>query len=145
MNWNNSERSEEERGGTVRGDLAEPQRRETYDQASRKSGLLALGSLRALRLTSALPISRRERKERGEGNLARGLCAGALVFTFAMALQRAEACGPDFPNWLLAGGDGAVLVAPEGNFAAELSRMNLGQPREQAVPPIAVKRRRSGL
>ena len=28
-----------------------------------------------------------------------------------------------------------MLVAPEGNFAAELSRMSLGQPREQAVPP----------
>ncbi len=97
--------------------------------------MAALRSLCSLRLMSALPISRRQAKERRDGNLARGLFAAALVFTFTVGLHRAEACGPDFPNWLLAGGDGAVLVAPEGNFAAELSRMNLGQPREQAVPP----------
>jgi len=50
-------------------------------------------------------------------------------------LQSAAACGPDFPNWLLADGDHAVLAAPNGNFAAELARMNLGRPRIRAVAP----------
>jgi LysM repeat protein len=47
----------------------------------------------------------------------------------------AIACGPDFPNWLLTQGDQAVLVAPEGNFAAELARMDLGRMRLRALPP----------
>ena len=36
---------------------------------------------------------------------------------------------------MLAQGDKAVLVAPEGNFAAELARLNLGRPRVLAIPP----------
>lgn len=36
---------------------------------------------------------------------------------------------------MLALGDRAVLVAPEGNFASELARMNLGRPRVLAIPP----------
>ncbi len=44
-------------------------------------------------------------------------------------------CGPDFPNWLLTQGDQAMLVAPEGNFPAELALMNLGRPAVRAIPP----------
>jgi len=62
--------------------------------------------------------------------------AGILVIA-AMGLYHADGCGPDFPNWLLTQGDRAVLVAPEGNFAAELARMNLGRTRIRAVPPDA--------
>ena len=52
-----------------------------------------------------------------------------------VGVNRADGCGPEFPNWLFTQGDKAVLVAPEGNFAAELARMNLGRPRVRAVPP----------
>jgi LysM repeat protein len=51
-----------------------------------------------------------------------------------IGLNQSSGCGPDFPNWLLALGDKAVLVAPEGNFASELARMNLGRPRVLAIP-----------
>ena len=62
--------------------------------------------------------------------------AGSLVvFWCCLSPPPTNACGPDFPNWLLALGDNAVLVAPEGNFAAELARMNLGPSRIQAIPP----------
>ena len=44
------------------------------------------------------------------------------------------ACGPDFPNNLLDGGDAAVLVAPVTDFVGELDRMKLVQSRFQAVP-----------
>lgn len=64
------------------------------------------------------------------------LAAGVLL-SFALVSHPARACGPDFPNWLLAQGDQAVLVAPEGNFAAELARMNLGRARVRAIPPEA--------
>jgi len=64
--------------------------------------------------------------------------ASGILFIAATGLYHAEGCGPDFPNWLLTQGDQAVLVAPEGNFAAELARMNLGRARTRAVPPDAV-------
>ncbi len=44
------------------------------------------------------------------------------------------ACGPNFPNTLLDGGDAAVLVAPVTDFIAELQRMKLVESRFQAVP-----------
>jgi tetratricopeptide (TPR) repeat protein len=44
------------------------------------------------------------------------------------------ACGPNFPNNLLDGGDAAVLVAPVTDFIAELQRMKLVESRFQAVP-----------
>jgi len=43
------------------------------------------------------------------------------------------ACGPNFPNNLLDGGDAAVLVAPVTDFIAELQRMKLVESRFQAV------------
>jgi LysM repeat protein len=51
-----------------------------------------------------------------------------------MGAGPAPGCGPDFPNWLLAQGDQSVLVAPEGDFAAELAHVNLGRTRVHAVP-----------
>ena len=60
--------------------------------------------------------------------------AGTLIVA-ATGLNPAAGCGPDFPNWLLANGDQAVLIAPEGNFAAELASMSLGRARVRAIPP----------
>ncbi|MEO7298088.1 MAG: hypothetical protein ABI042_05870 [Verrucomicrobiota bacterium] len=45
------------------------------------------------------------------------------------------ACGPNFPNNLLDGGDEAVLVAPTTNFKRELERMKLVESKIQAVNP----------
>lgn len=58
----------------------------------------------------------------------------SLVFLVAAGLGPVLACGPDFPNNLLSGGDAAVLAAPESSFARELMRMNLGWSRFQAMP-----------
>ena len=44
------------------------------------------------------------------------------------------ACGPDFPNTLLDGGDGAVLTAPVAYFCRELQRMTLAAPVFEALP-----------
>lgn len=44
-------------------------------------------------------------------------------------MTRVQACGPDFPNNLLSGGDAAVLVAPQAAFARELVRLRLAPPR----------------
>lgn len=38
---------------------------------------------------------------------------------------RVSACGPDFPNWLLSGGDAALLHAPFATFVAELARLRI--------------------
>lgn len=46
-----------------------------------------------------------------------------------------SACGPDFPNWLLTAGERGVLVAPEGNFAFELTRIPLPPVSYRALPP----------
>jgi len=48
-------------------------------------------------------------------------------------VPRLPACGPEFPNSLLVGGDNAVLVAPVVNFERELKRMNLVQTRLHAM------------
>jgi len=61
--------------------------------------------------------------------------AACLLLIAAVLSDQANGCGPDFPNWLLTQGDQAVLVAPEGNFAAELARINLGLSRIRAIPP----------
>lgn len=50
---------------------------------------------------------------------------------------KAFACGPDFPNNLLTGGDQAVLQAPVANFQRELERMKLVTTKLRAVPPAA--------
>jgi hypothetical protein len=47
----------------------------------------------------------------------------------------APACGPCFPNMLLTGGDGPLLVAPVSTFQAQLARMNLGLPAFTALIP----------
>lgn len=57
------------------------------------------------------------------------------VVGWVAASVSVRACGPFFPNFLLSEGDDAVLVAPEGNFVAELERMDLGRSRVQALPP----------
>jgi LysM repeat protein len=69
------------------------------------------------------------------GRLSTSVLAAGALLCFAMISNQANACGPDFPNWLLTQGDQAVLVAPEGNFAAELAHMNLGRARVRAIPP----------
>ncbi|MFO1514418.1 MAG: LysM domain-containing protein [Verrucomicrobiota bacterium] len=47
----------------------------------------------------------------------------------------ARACGPDFPNNLLEGGDEAVLAAPLADFARELERLNLAPSRFDHIAP----------
>jgi hypothetical protein len=41
----------------------------------------------------------------------------------ALGCARLPACGPDFPNSLLVGGDNAILVAPVAAFSTELARL----------------------
>src|SRR5579883_3100616 len=76
-----------------------------------------------------------KRWQRGTLSLVQSVHAIGVLLICAYVSNLARGCGPDFPNWLLAQGDQAVLVAPEGNFAAELSRMNLGRTRVRAIPP----------
>src|ERR1019366_4820456 len=67
----------------------------------------------------------------------RTLAACASLFLLVAVLQNPImlfACGPNFPNNLLDGGDAAVLVAPVTDFIAELQRMKLVESRFQAVP-----------
>jgi hypothetical protein len=45
---------------------------------------------------------------------------GVVVVGFGLP---AFACGPNFPNSLLDGGDAALLTAPDANFAMELARL----------------------
>jgi hypothetical protein len=70
--------------------------------------------------------------------------SAALVFLL-WGLSQAAACGPDFPNWLLDKGDAAVLVAPFGNFAAELVRMDLVRTRLLAVPAVGEDERSQSI
>jgi tetratricopeptide (TPR) repeat protein len=60
------------------------------------------------------------------------------IWTLALAtwfgVAALIACGPDFPNTLLDGGDGAVLRAPVANFCRELHRMTLATPALEALP-----------
>lgn len=60
------------------------------------------------------------------------MCIVGVTFS---RLTLVTACGPDFPNNLLAEGDAAVLIAPQADFARELKRMNLVPPKFTAVPP----------
>ena len=47
----------------------------------------------------------------------------------------APACGPEFPNWLLAGGDGPLLVAPVAHFRRELDRLHpVATPSSKGAP-----------
>ena len=63
-------------------------------------------------------------------------CGEWLCLTVSLLLAPigASACGPWFPNYLLDGGDPAVLVAPRASFIVELQRMKLVESRFQAVP-----------
>jgi len=49
----------------------------------------------------------------------------ALLLLLSGMAFHAHACGPFFPNWLLAEGDTAVLRAPEAYFRVEIQRMRL--------------------
>src|ERR1035437_2796235 len=63
--------------------------------------------------------------------------ACASLFLLVAVLQNPGslfACGPDFPNTLLDGGDAAVLVAPVTDFIGELQRMKLVESKFQSVP-----------
>lgn len=55
------------------------------------------------------------------GGLLEAVVLAALIYLPHKSL----ACGPWFPNRLLTGSDDAVLVAPAGNFNAEIERMQL--------------------
>jgi LysM repeat protein len=66
-----------------------------------------------------------------------------LCVTAAQNPGSLVACGPDFPNSLLDGGDAAVLVAPVSDFIGELRRMKLVESRFQAVPLIGADDRAS--
>lgn len=48
----------------------------------------------------------------------------SLLLLFWAALS-GQACGPDFPNWLLSDSDEAVSRAPQASFHLELERMRL--------------------
>ena len=70
----------------------------------------------------------------------------APVLIIAAVLQGPApllACGPNFPNNLLDGGDAAVLVAPVADFISELQRMNLVESKFQAIPLDGEDRRDS--
>lgn len=56
-----------------------------------------------------------------------------LAALWLVLAPQSQACGPEFPNSLLVGGDNAVLVAPVVNFERELRRMDLVQTRLHAV------------
>ena len=56
----------------------------------------------------------------------------ALATWFGVAAL--VACGPDFPNTLLEGGDGALLMAPVADFSRELQRMKFAAPAFEALP-----------
>jgi tetratricopeptide (TPR) repeat protein len=55
-------------------------------------------------------------------NLLRLAILGLVLLTLALS---AHACGPDFPNNLLTGGDEALLAAPVADFQHELARLDL--------------------
>ncbi|HUA65533.1 MAG TPA: hypothetical protein VME24_06780 [Alphaproteobacteria bacterium] len=58
--------------------------------------------------------------------------APVLIFIVCLAAVRLSACGPDFPNNLLNGGDAAVLAAPVAQFESEMERMHLATNSFQA-------------
>jgi hypothetical protein len=64
-------------------------------------------------------------------NFSVAMLLAAVVTIFA---GKAFACGPDFPNNLLNGGDQAVLQAPVADFQRELERMKLANTKLRAVP-----------
>ena len=67
-------------------------------------------------------------------NFSAAIFLAAVILIFG---GKAFACGPDFPNNLLNGGDQAVLQAPVADFQRELERMKLVATTLRAVPPAA--------
>lgn len=58
------------------------------------------------------------------------------LLLLALCCSCALACGPDFPNMMLVGGDGPVLTAPVARFADELARME--KRLRISIPPFRV-------
>jgi len=69
------------------------------------------------------------------GTLACRQLVALVTLLYGVATLPSPACGPNFPNNLLDGGDAALLVAPLASFADELERMKLVTSRLQAKPP----------
>ena len=67
-------------------------------------------------------------------NYSAAVLSAAIISGFAVC---SFACGPDFPNNLLTGGDSAVLQPPIADFQRELERMKLVSTPTRAVPPAA--------
>ena len=53
----------------------------------------------------------------------------SLLAFLPLAGRDASACGPHFPNRMLAGGDAEVLESPVGSLATEIARLPLPKPR----------------
>lgn len=58
----------------------------------------------------------------------------ALLLVFVLTAVSVLACGPDFPNWLLGGGEPAMITAPTAQFRHELERLRLASSAHQARP-----------
>ena len=58
----------------------------------------------------------------------------AVWFLLLIAAISAFACGPDFPNWLLGGGEAAMITAPTAMFRQELDRLHLPKAVHEARP-----------
>ena len=63
-----------------------------------------------------------------------GFCWFAVSAFITFSQGPLLACGPYFPNYLLVGGDEAVLGGAELSFTRELQRMNLVPTRHKALP-----------
>ena len=67
----------------------------------------------------------------GPGWKGRSLALAVAVVSSLVSwlgLGAGWACGPNFPNLFLAGGDNALLLAPVAGFRAELMRLDSGHP-----------------
>ena len=83
------------------------------------------------------PRARCSRAPTPRNTWLRTFAAYGFLFLLVAVLQNPgnlSACGPDFPNNLLDGGDAAVLVAPVTDFIGELQRMKLVESKFQALP-----------
>jgi len=58
---------------------------------------------------------------------------GALALLLALGCARLPACGPNFPNNLLAGSDYTLLVPPAADFSKELARLRTSPAAFHAV------------
>jgi len=73
------------------------------------------------------PLSLAVSPLRGAGELANRMVVvsrcGLAALLLALGCARLPACGPDFPNNILGGGDNALLMAPVADFMKELARL----------------------